>query len=283
MKMFIIARNPQPKSALPFIVGLPLSAGMFWLKAADRWPRTARVYCHPLGDAPRVEDLDVLERIETRVCRRVGAAIDLVLARRVNKRAQFVFVRYRGRELIFWQTAQTARTARPGLRVPGRQQGADIRLFIDTRERYGYTFTAHHAHVERRALPVGDYAAQVGETVIAAVERKRLDDFATSLVDGSLNFALAELSSVPLAAVAVEGTYAALMRHRFTRPGFLLELVARLQIRYPQIAINFLESRKIAEEWTYRFLCASYRTVDGGLFGAPRGTIDDATRDRTAP
>ena len=257
MSQFVVARNPQSRSALAFIIGVPLDEGMLWLKARDDWPRAARIYCHPLEFVPELSDLEVLQRVDVRMCRRIGTAIDLILARRVNTRSQFVFVRWRGRELIFWQTARSARAARPGIRVPSRDTRHAITLYVDTRERYGYCFTHRGVVLERRRLPIGDYAALHGETMIAAVERKRLDDFATSLVDGSLNFALAELSTIPVAAVAVEGTYSALLRHRFTRPLFLLELVARLQSRYPQVSINFLESRKIAEEWVYRFLRAA--------------------------
>jgi hypothetical protein len=41
------------------------------------------------------------------------------------------------------------------------------------------------------------------------------------------------------------------------QPGWLLELVARLQVRYPSVLIVFADSRKLAEEWTYRFLAAA--------------------------
>ena len=34
--------------------------------------------------------------------------------------------------------------------------------------------------------------------------------------------------------------------------------MAELQIRYPAVPIVYCESRKLAEEWTYRFLAAGY-------------------------
>jgi hypothetical protein len=37
------------------------------------------------------------------------------------------------------------------------------------------------------------------------------------------------------------------------QPCWLLELVARLQVRYPGVPIVFADSRKLAEDWTYRF------------------------------
>ena len=59
--------------------------------------------------------------------------------------------------------------------------------------------------LERRALPPGDYAAIVGEVVVAAIERKTFDNLATSLSDGSLAFQLQRLAELPRAAIVVEG------------------------------------------------------------------------------
>jgi hypothetical protein len=32
---------------------------------------------------------------------------------------------------------------------------------------------------------------------------------------------------------------------------------ARLQVRYPEVKVVFADSRRFAEEWTYRFLAAA--------------------------
>jgi hypothetical protein len=42
--LFVVARNPQDDSRLPFVLRLPLDGGLV-LKARERWPTTARVYC----------------------------------------------------------------------------------------------------------------------------------------------------------------------------------------------------------------------------------------------
>jgi ERCC4-type nuclease len=109
---------------------------------------------------------------------------------------------------------------------------------------------------ERRALPAGDYAVRSGERIVAAVERKTLEDLAKALTDGSLGFLLAELVALPAAAVVVEERYSALLKVEHVRPGWLLEVIAQLQVRYPSVPIVFADSRKLAEEWTYRFLAA---------------------------
>jgi ERCC4 domain len=264
MSQLLIARNPALESSLPFILCLPLEDGELWLKVKETWPRAARVFCYPLG-APPAGPLEVLERVDVVMCRRRGHAIDLILDRAQNRRSQFVYTPYRGRTLLFWQTPKAASAARPGVRIPsGRNRPGRI-FYMDTRERYGYTFAAHGVRVERRRLMVGDYAAVIGDRMVAVVERKTMDDFANSLADASINFAMAELATIPLAAVAVEGCYSKLLRHAHTRRGFLPELIARLQVRYPQVQINFLESRKVAEEWTFRFLRIAYANDEGGI------------------
>ena len=34
-------------------------------------------------------------------------------------------------------------------------------------------------------------------------------------------------------------------------------MLARLQVRYPEVPVVFADSRRFAEEWTYRFLAAA--------------------------
>ncbi len=254
MDEFIVARNPDAASRLPYVVRLPIDGGL-WLKAKDSWPRAARVYCQPC-EPFREADLDIVERVGVRACVRRGSAVDLLLARGNNKRSQFVSTTFRGRSMILWQTPKAATSARPGVRIPFGKGGPVETIYVDTRERYGYKFAAHGVRIARKALPAGDYAVQLAEFV-AAVERKTLDNFASSLTDASLNYAMAELALLPAAAVVVEGTYSALLRHKYTPSGYLADLTARLQIRYPSVPIVFAESRKLAEEWTFRFLKAA--------------------------
>jgi len=258
---FLIARNPVGDSSLPYLLRLPLNDGVL-LKARERWPVTGRVYCHPLDEWPT--EAEIVEAVAVRSCSRRGAAIDLVLDRSRNNRSQIVYTkpnpgRAGGRPMIFWQTARTAQRARPGQRVPTRRasQLEQLTIEIDTRERYPYKFAGRPVEHQRSALPVGDYAVRQGDQIIAAVERKTPEDFTKSMIDGSLNYALAELSALPAAAVVVEQRYGALLNHEHTQPGWLLELVAHLQVRYRTVPIVFADSRKLAEEYTYRYLAAA--------------------------
>jgi ERCC4-type nuclease len=190
-------------------------------------------------------------------------AIDLVLDRAREHRSQVVFTRrlQGGREAIFWQTARTAAQIRPGVRVPHRRAAGhaadELEILVDTRERYAYRFVGKRARIQRRALSVGDYAVELDCELVAAVERKSLPDLAHALVDGSLGFLLAELAVLPRAAVVVEDRYSGIFKVEHVQPGFVAELLAAIQVRYPAVPMLFLESRPLAEEWAFRFLGAA--------------------------
>jgi len=180
-RVFIIARNPDPDSRLPYLLRLPLADAPI-LKARDTWPRTARVFCHRADEWP--EDAELIEEVPVLGCVRRGVAIDLVLDRPRENRSQFVFTTLpTGREGIFWQTRKVVGTARPGARIPTRRisdVGA-ITIVIDTRERYPYRFAKQQATTIRRALPAGDYGVfGTDGAPLAAVERKALADLAGS-------------------------------------------------------------------------------------------------------
>jgi hypothetical protein len=254
---FVVARNPQADSKLPYLVRLPLDEGLV-LKARETWPSATRVYCHRYEEAWPA-DAEVIEREPVRLCRRRGAAVDLVLARGARARSQFIFTQVRGRDAIFWQTQKTAKSANPGARVPrARALREALAILVDTRERYPYRFTTLPVQIQREALPAGDYGVRGADgELIAAIERKTLDNLATSLSDGGLAFQMARLAELPLAAVAVEGRYAALLTHAHTPAGWLADLLVRLQARYPQVPVVFLDSRRHAEDWTHRFLATA--------------------------
>jgi hypothetical protein len=256
---FIVARNPDPDSRLPYLVRLPIDGGLI-LKARDTWPRTSRVFCARVeGGWPA--DAEIVEEVPVTLCRRRGVAIDLVLDRPREFRSQFVFTTLpSGREGIFWQTRKVVTTARPGARIPGRRASGvrELIIVVDTRERYPYGFSKQQASTVRGALAAGDYAvSSEAGTPVAVVERKSLADLAGGLNNGTLVFELAKLAEMPRAAVVVEDRYGNLLKHAYAPAGFLPDMLARVQVRYPEIAIVFLETRPLAEEWTFRYLGAA--------------------------
>jgi hypothetical protein len=258
---FLIVRNPEQDSKLPYLLRIPIEEGVV-LKARETWPAVSRVYCHPFeGEWPA--DAEVLEEVPVASCRRRGAAIDLVLDRPRLARSQFVFTEVRGRPAIFWQTQKTARGANPGGRIPRRRSLEGVTIAVDTRERYPYRFAAQGAETIRAPLPAGDYAVHAKDgTLLAAVERKSLENLAATLSDGTLAFQMQRLSELPLAAVVVEGRYSALYKLEHVTGAWLADQLSRLEVRYPEVRVAFADSRRFAEDWTHRFLSSAL--ADGG-------------------
>lgn len=254
---FVIAKNPDAESALPYLIRLPIDGGLV-LKARDVWPRTGRVYCHPAG-APLPDDAEILEEVAVRVCARRGAAmIDLVLDRPREARSQLLFTETRGRSAIFWQTQKVTRGANPGGRVPVRKVAVGrFELVVDSRERFGFRFANRDVDRARAALPAGDYGVQRDGAWLAVVERKAIDDLVGSLTNGTLAFQLGKLAEFPRAAIVVEGGYPALVEAPRSPAGYLTDVLARLQLRYPAVQVVFAGARKYAEEWTFRYLAAA--------------------------
>jgi hypothetical protein len=181
-----------------------------------------------------------------------------VLNRARENRSQIVFTVARGRDAIFWQTARTARKARPNVRTPTARAAGIPRLtvLVDTQEKYPYRFARQQVDVVRTRLPVGDYAVDVGGAV-AAVERKSLPDLLTALSTGRLGYALADLAALPRAAVMVEDRYARLLDAEHVRAAMAADALAEAQVRWPAVPIVFCDTRPLAEEWTYRWLAAA--------------------------
>jgi len=252
---FVIARNPQEDSKLPYLLHLPVDGGII-LKARDTWPRSSRVYCHRFED-PWPDDAEVVDEARIVSIRRRGAAVDLVLDRPRLARSQFVFTETRGRPAIFWQTRKAAKAANPGARIAPARSVDGLQIVIDTRERYPYRFAGSNVVTERAALSAGDYAIVADGDPIACVERKTLENLAASLSDGTIVFQLQRLAEVPSAAVVVEGRYSALFKLEHVSGAWLADMIARLQVRYPEVPFVFADSRKFAEDWTYRFLATA--------------------------
>jgi ERCC4-type nuclease len=104
---------------------------------------------------------------------------------------------------------------------------------------------------------------------VAAVERKNARDFVTSACSGALCFAMADLSALPAAAVVVEERYSKLLADARVRPAFFADLLARLQVRAPNVPIVYAETRGLAEDWTHRFLLTAWRELCGERWQPP--------------
>ncbi len=270
---FVIARNPDAGSTLPYLVRVPLGDAGIVLKSREMWPRTSKVYCHRVEEWP--DDAEVVERVATRSCVRRGGAIDLVLERGRENRSQFVMTQVRGRQVIFWQSSRTAKQARPNVRTPtARASGvADLHIVVDSRERYGYSFSDRPVTTERTRLEAGDYGLVRHGTLLATVERKSLTDLVSSLTTGKLKYQLADLAAVPRSAVVVEDRYSAVFKLDRVRPAVVADGIAECQVAFPTVPIVFCETRKLAQEWTYRFLAAA-QVAEEAEYGGGRLVAD---------
>ena len=103
----------------------------------------------------------------------------------------------------------------------------------------------------------------VSGALIGVVERKTLENLATSLSDGSLTYQMQRLAEVGRSAVVVEGDYPDLFRTQPSRGSWLADMLGRLAVRYPEVPIVFAGSRRFAEEWAYRFFGAAVGDASG--------------------
>ncbi|MEO5680949.1 MAG: ERCC4 domain-containing protein [Acidimicrobiales bacterium] len=260
----VIARNPDAESTLPYLLWLPVADGLVF-RTKGTWPRTSALYCHPVTADEWPADPEVVERVPLRACARRGASIDVVADRAREQRSQIVFTTARGRPMVFWQSPRTRKQARPDVHLPtARAAGiTELEIVVDAHERYPYRFAGQQVRTVSRGLPCGDYAVVAGGKLVASVERKTLDDLVSSLSSGRLRFALGELAALPRAAVVVEDRYSKVFAVERVRPAVVADGLAELQVRWPAIPIVFCENRKLAEEWTYRFLAAAFTWADG--------------------
>ena len=276
----LVARNPDPGSSLPWLVRIPLGPAGVVVKAREPWPRAAKVYCHRAEEWP--VDAEIVERHAVRSCSRRGPAIDLVLDRARENRSQLVITRAHGREVIFWQSPRTAKQARPGVHLPSaRAHGQVLDILVDSGEKYPYAFGAQQATTRRQRLAAGDYAVELEGRVLAAVERKTLEDLAGSLLSGKLTYALAELTALPRAAVVVEDRYSRLFKLPHTPGARVAEALAEAQARFPSVPVVFCETRPLAQEWTYRWLGACLAELAAAE--ATQSVEDSFVRGRPVP
>jgi len=272
----VIARNPDPDSRLPYLIRLPLREPLVFA-TKDVWPRTSGLYCHPLPAQAWPSDADVVERVALKACTRRGAAIDVIADRARESRTQIVYTQARGRQMIFWQSPRTRRQSRPDVRIPtARAAGVqDLEVLVDAHEKYPYRFPQAAVTTTRKALPCGDYAVMRNGQTVAAVERKCLEDLVSSLTGGRLRYALGELAALPRAAVVVEAPYSKIFAQEWVRPALVADGIAELQVACPNVPIVFCDTRKLAEEWTYRWLSAALVRADqeAALTGPPQVAV----------
>ena len=92
---------------------------------------------------------------------------------------------------------------------------------------------------------------------MAAVERKSLADLVATMTSGKARYLLADLATLPNAAVVVEDRYSSVFKLRYVRPSVIADGLGEAAARFAAVPIVFAETRPLAQEWTYRFLGAA--------------------------
>jgi len=165
--------------------------------------------------------------------------------------------------MIFWQSARTAKQARPQVSLPtARAHGRVLDIVVDVHERYAYGFAHQQAITHKAPLRAGDYAITDGHEVIAAVERKSVEDLSSTLLSGKMTYLMADLASLPRAAVVVEAGYSTIFKLQHVSGATVAESLAEAQARFPSVPIVFCENRSLAQEWVYRWFGACQREHD---------------------
>ncbi len=262
----VIARNPSAGTRLPYLLYVPVAGEEpLLLATSDVWPQTSDLFCYELKPQEWPEEPEVLDSAPIQACWRLGKAVHLVLKRRSRRRSMFIWTQSRGakpRTLVFWRTRKTMQAARPGIRVPAARglERRAVSIAVDCHERYAWKFPRQHANTERRALPAGDYGIFFGDRLVAAVERKSMTDLLTTMSSGALRLQLAELSRLPRAILVVEGRPRDLLqaeKEAGVSRGWILNLMAALQVEYPNVQWLFAETRRMAQDMAYRWLSAA--------------------------
>jgi len=233
------------------------------LRLRSRWPGAgSQVFCLREDEPGELAGVEV-ERVPVVSLNRYGKRLAVALDRPTRKRCDFLFLTkpFKSRpgeyEQIFWRTPEALRARKSRARLTARGEG-DIRVAIDSREKYGWSFPG--CAVERRRLPAGDYALVDDSGIVAVVERKTLPNLLGELPTLPLvHQRLGELERYAHAAVVVEAAYADFLSPAKTRvytPAYMTKVLAELAAFHPKLPIVFAGNRKLGREWTLRFFHA---------------------------
>lgn len=233
------------------------------LLVQDRWPGGNRnIFC--LRTPELNTEGEIVEQVRIISIRRYGKRMAIVLDREKNKRCEFLFLKkkYKNREgeyeQIFWRTYQALRERRPKIKL-SRYVDETLQIIIDINERYPYKFP--NSETEKRKLPCGDYALvnENGE-ILAIVERKTFTDFKDKFSNiPLLHQFLGELENYKFSAVVIEANYSDFLNKEkleFYQPEFSARVIAQIFVYHPDLTIVFAGSRKLAQEWVYRYFLA---------------------------
>jgi len=244
------------------------------LRTQDHWPAAGRdIFCLREDEPPAPDEvLKELERVDIVAFHERGRRISVVLDRKLRKRCDFLFLKksYKARpgesyEQIFWLTQRSIEQHRPAFKLVSREGNTGLVVRIHSNEKYPWRFPG--AVTGRGSLPSGDYALMDGDSILALVERKTLDNLLADFgIMPVLHQRLAELATHDNHALVIEAPYADFLNHKKVHhytPGFCAKAIAELYALHPNLRIVFCANRKVANEWTRHFFTAVWNLREG--------------------
>ena len=256
VREFMVARNPEEGSSLPYLVHLPIGPAGIVLKVRDLWPRTTKLYCHRAdwprrrptsSNGSRCGRASVAGRRSTSCSTAAGRTGRSSCSPRPGARRHLLAER-------------AHRQAGPAQRQPADHAGVGSGARDPRRQSRALRVEVRRPSRRRRLagrLPAGDYAVEVG----------RCDRRRGRTQEPRRSRRHADHRQAPLPARRPGGGAARRDRRRGPlllgvqaragatggrRPG-----IAEAQARFPNVPIVFAETRALAQEWTYRFLGAA--------------------------
>jgi len=264
----------DPGSRFPYRLFIEEKPGVFLsLKVQEKWPGPGKkIFCKLEGavnsnELPQGEPIDESNIVSLK---RYGKKLTIILDRKTKKRCWFLFLKkeYKRKpgehyDQTFWITQASATGERRGAYLPQSRKRDDFEVFIDVSERYSYRFGK--AKVERKKLPVGDYALFCNGNIVAVAERKTMDNFLHEISTMEVfKVKLQEMSSFRYKAVVLESPYADFINPKklsyYSAP-YVAEILADLVVQFPEVQFIFFSNRKTANEWLYRWFQRINQTI----------------------
>ncbi|HEX7324877.1 MAG TPA: ERCC4 domain-containing protein [Rhodanobacteraceae bacterium] len=244
---------------------------LFAVRAKAAWPGAGtQIFCLREHEPDLPAAFETVERVPVAHLARLGRKLSVTLDRAQRKRCEFLILEKPRKdgsgvyEQVFFRTEVAVRAHKSSKYAELATRAADdLCIVIDSAERYPWAFPG--ANVQKRRLPVGDYALLQDERPHAIVERKTLQNLLGDLSElKGLHQQLAELSAWPHAALVIEAQYA-----DFGNPAkigqwpaaHLLRVLGELPALFPGVQCVFAGNRKLANVWAQRWFAAVHAAI----------------------
>jgi len=230
------------------------------LLAQNRWPgQKGNVFC--LRDKENDNSGFVeIERVNIVSFKKFGKKVSVILDRQKEKRCDFLFLKkkYKDRneyyDQIFFRTQKLISESRLKFKLSTYYPG-NMNIIIDVNERYPWSFNG--CNVERDKLRVGDYALKNENGIISVVERKTYENMIAEFAHMEVfHQKLSELKVYKNSALVIEADYKDFLnpdKLKYYSTNFAAKAMGELFAFHPDLQIIFCSSRKLANEWVYRY------------------------------